>query len=123
MLFNSFCLLFEIFSKSLINELSLFYILRYFRGNISSPIRYSYLSILAYYNADTVATSLLMPCSDFVSLILSSRVMITLYASSNRFFQKREALSDGRVLSMTKHECFLRYIFCTTLIVSNLLKF
>ena len=89
MLLNCVCLIFEIFSKSWINELSSFYILCYFRGNISSPIRHSYLSILPYYNADIVATSLLKSCSDFVSLILSPLLMITLYTSSNRFFQKR----------------------------------
>ena len=46
-------------------------------NNISSPVRYSYLSILADDNADIFATSLLILYCSFLSLILSSIVLIS----------------------------------------------
>ena len=52
-------------------------------------------------NADIFAAALLMSYCNFSSQIFSSIVMTTLYASSNRFIQKRKALSDGKVESMT----------------------
>ena len=72
-------------------------------GNISSPLIYSYLSILPDDNANIfVASQLISHCS-FSSLILSSIVVINFYIS-NRFFLKREELSDGGVVSITKKE-------------------
>ena len=56
-------------------------------GNISSPVRYSYLTILPDDNGDIFATTLLMSYWNFLSLILSTMVMIILYTSSNRLFQ------------------------------------
>ena len=72
-------------------------------GNISSPLIYSYLSILPDDNANIfVASQLISHCS-FSALILSSIVVINFYIS-NRFFLKREELSDGGVVSITKKE-------------------
>ena len=73
-------------------------------GNVSSPVRCSYLSILPYDNADIFTVSLLISYWSFSSLILSSIVMINFYIVSKRFFLKREELSDGRVVSITKKE-------------------
>ena len=44
-----------------VNDLCLGYLLRSRVNNISSPVRYSYLSILLYDNADIFAASLLIP--------------------------------------------------------------
>ena len=52
-------------------------------GNISSPVRYSYLSILPDDNADIFAASLLILYYSF-------------YILSKRFFLKREDLSDKK---------------------------
>ena len=65
-------------------------------GNISSSVRYSYLSILLDDNADIFAASLLILYYSFSSLILSSIVMSRFYILSKRFFPKREELSDAR---------------------------
>ena len=73
-------------------------------GNISSPVRYSYLSILPDDNADIFSGSLLISYCSFSSLILSSFVMVNVYIISKRFFLKREGLSDARVASITKKE-------------------
>ena len=73
-------------------------------GNISSLIRYSYLSILPDGNADVFAASQLISYCSFSSLILSSIVLINFYILSKRFFPKREELSDARVVSITKNE-------------------
>ena len=47
--------------------------------NISSPVRYSYLSILPDDNANVFAASLLISYGSFSSLILSSIAMISFY--------------------------------------------
>ena len=47
---------------------------------------------------------ILMSYYSFSSLILSSIAMISFYILSNRFFLKREGLSDVRVASVTKEE-------------------
>ena len=78
-------------------------------GNISSPVRYSYSSILPH-NTAIFAPSLLISYCNFSSLILSSIVMISFYIPSNRFFLKREGLSDARVASIAKK----RIWFCST---------
>ena len=72
-------------------------------GNISSPLIYSYLSILPDDNANIFVASQLISHFSFSSLILSSIVVINFYIS-NRFFLKREELSDGGVVSITKKE-------------------
>ena len=74
-------------------------------GSISSPARNSYLSIFLNDNADIFAASLLASYYRFLSLILSSIVMISFFVLSIRFYLKRKALSDARVASKTKREC------------------
>ena len=86
-----------------IRKRSLFYYSTLIRWNISSPVRYWYLSILRENYADIFAPSLLISYCSFSSLILSSIVMIN-YILSKRFFLKREELSDARVVSITKKE-------------------
>ena len=73
-------------------------------GNISSPVIYSYLSILPGDNADIFTASLLISDYSFRSLTLASIAIINFYIVSKRFFLKREELSDGRVLLITKKE-------------------
>ena len=73
-------------------------------GNIFSPLKYSYLSILPEDNADIFAASLLMSYGSFSSSRLSSIVMINFYILPKRLFLKREELSDERVVSITKKE-------------------
>ena len=53
---------------------------------------------------DIFATSLLIPCCSFSSLILPSVVVINFYIVSKRFFLKCEKLSDAIVESITKKE-------------------
>ena len=71
---------------------------------MSSGVRYSYLSTLAYDNADIFAASLLLQYCSLSLLFLSSIVMIDFYVLSKIFFLKREKLSDARVMSITKKE-------------------
>ena len=73
-------------------------------GNISSSVRYSYSSIFPDDNANFFASSLLISYCSFSSLILSSFVMIDFHIVSKRFSLKREELSDGRGISITKKE-------------------
>ena len=72
-------------------------------GNISSPVRYSYLSILPDNSAIVAAYLLISNCS-VSSLVLSSTVMINFYIISLRFFLKREGSSDVKVVSRTTKE-------------------
>ena len=85
-------------------------------GNISLPVRYSYLSILPDNNADIFYASLLISYCSFPSLILSSVVMINFYVVSKRFFLKLDELSNGRVVSITK----TRIWFCSRLFIKIL---
>ena len=48
----------------------------------------------------------------FLSLILSSIVMISFYIRSKRFFLTREELSDARVASITEKEFGCAVYFC-----------
>ena len=82
---------------------------------ISSPVRYSYLSILPDDNTDIFTVAMSVLYYNIISLILLSMVMITLYTSSNRFFQKHNELSDRRVVSMTKNEYGCAAHFCIAL--------
>ena len=66
-------------------------------GNISSPVRYSYISIFPDDSADTFAASLLIS-----SLPLSSIVIISFYILSKKFLVKQEVLSYAKVASITK---------------------
>ena len=71
---------------------------------ISSPVRYSYLSIFPDNKADIFAASQLTSHCNFSSLILSLLVMISFYIVSERFFPKRKGLPDARVAFITKKE-------------------
>ena len=73
-------------------------------GSISSPERYSLLSIFPDDSVDNFAASLLIPYCSFSFLILSSIVMISFYILSKRFLLKLEGLSDARLASITKKE-------------------
>ena len=77
----------------------------YLESNISSPVRYSCISILSDDNVNIFSASLLISCCSFSSLILSSIVMISFYILSKRFFLKREGLSAARVASIIKKGC------------------
>ena len=77
-------------------------------GNISSPVRYSYLSIFPEDNADIFAASLLILYYNFSSLMLSSIIVFSsFYILSERFFLKREASSDAAVALITKKNMVL----------------
>ena len=65
--------------------------------NISSPVRYPYLSIFPDHNADIFVASLLMSYCSFWSLILLSIALISFYILSERFFLKRKRLFDARI--------------------------
>ena len=79
-------------------------ILLWSNGNISSHVRYSYLSVFPNDNADIYAVSLLISYCSFSFLILSSIIMINVYTVSTIFLLKHEDLSDERVVSITKKE-------------------
>ena len=72
-------------------------------GNISLPVKNSYLSILPDDGADILVASLLILYCTFSFLILSSIIKISFYILSKKFFLKREKLSDTRVVSITKN--------------------
>ena len=103
LIFNCFYLFFKCFTKWRIFKFSLFIILLS-DGNISSPVRYSCLSILPDDNVDIFVVSLLILYCSFSSLILSSSVMDSFHILSKRFFLKHEELSDARLVSITKKE-------------------
>ena len=48
--------------------------------------------------------ALFVPYRNFLSLILSSIVIPTLYTEFNRFFQRHKGIFDGRVVSLTNNE-------------------
>ena len=109
LIFNCFYLFFKCFTKRRICKFSLFCYCNLIDGNISSPVRYFiiFYSTLADDNADIFVGSVLLLYCTFSSLILSSMVMINFYIHSKIFFLKREELSNGRVVSITKKE----YVF------------
>ena len=71
-------------------------------GNISSPVRYSYLLIFADDKVDILAAYLLISYQSFSSLIWSSIVMILLYIYFKRFFLNLKRSFDGKDVSLTK---------------------
>ena len=79
-------------------------------GNISSAVRYSYLSILPGYNADISAASLLILHCSFSILLSSSIVITSFYILSKKLFLKRKRSSDARVASFTKKEYGLEVV-------------
>ena len=74
------------------------------KDNISSPGRYSYLSMFPDYNADIFPASLLILHCSPSFLILSSIVMTSFYVLPKWLVLKRERLSGARVASITKKE-------------------
>ena len=94
----------------LLSDLSLLNVTSYV-NSISSPVRYSYISIFPDNKADIFAASLLISYCNYLSLILSSIVMVSFYFLSKRFFMKYKGLSDARVASITKKECGLVVYF------------
>ena len=107
-------IVFVCFSKAFTNgeyvNLDYSITLLWFEGSISLTVRNSYLSIFPDNNADIFVASMLISYCNFPSLILSSIVMIGFYISE-RLFLKRKGLSDAKVLSITKKNMVLRYIF------------
>ena len=87
-------------------------------GNISSPVRNSYLSILPDNDPYIFDASLLISCCNFLFLILLSILMISCYIFSKRLFLKREELSDVRVESITKNKYGFAVHFLYTFIKS-----
>ena len=84
-------------------------------GRISLPARYLYLLIFPDDNGNIFAASLLILYCSFPSLILSPTVLISFYILSKTFFLKREILSDGRVVSITKNDFGLW--ICSTFVI------
>ena len=80
--------------------------------NISLLLTYSYLSVLADNNDGIPATSLVILCFIFWSLILSSTVVINYYVLSKRLYLKRKWLSNPRVVLFTKKEYDFAVHFC-----------
>ena len=66
----SICFL-KVFSEGEYTNLTCSIICLWLEGNVSSPARYSYLSILPDDKANVFAASLLIPYCNFLSLILS----------------------------------------------------
>ena len=56
------------------------------------------------HNAGIFAVALVMLYHSFSSMTLSLMVMITLYSPWNRFFLKRKALSEDRIVSINENE-------------------
>ena len=77
--------------------------------NVSSPVRYSYLSNLPDDNAD-IAVSLLIFYCNFSSVILSSIVITIFYILSKRCL-KHKGLSDARVLWISEREYDFAVLF------------
>ena len=109
-----FRLLMILFVMKLYARADISIILLWSEGNISLPVRYSYLLNLLYHNSNVLCyfsvnfwflliKFLFIFCS-FSSLIFSSIIMIKFYILSKIFFFKREGSSDARVLSVTKNK-------------------
>ena len=122
MLFNCFYLFFtfisncfNLFLKCLCKRkylnVACLIILLWSEGNISSPVKYSYLSILPDDNADIFAASLLISYWSFSSLILSSVIMISFSILSKRLFLRHKGLANASVISFRKN-MVLQYILC-----------
>ena len=79
-------------------------------GNISAPVRHSYLWILPDDKADILAASQLTSYCSFSFLIWSLIVTTFYYMCSKRFFLNLEELSNASVVSLTKKEYGQQYI-------------
>ena len=81
-------------------------------GSITSPVRYSYLSILRDDSSDMFAAFILILILHYsFSALILSVVMTSFYIHSNRFSVKCKGLSYARVVSITKKEYGLPCIF------------
>ena len=87
-----FSIVFVYFLKDFANgeylDLACFIISFWLEGNISSPVRYSFLSIFQNDYADIFAASLLISCCSSSSAILSSTVVISFCILCKRFSLK-----------------------------------
>ena len=96
--FSLFLIAFVYFSNSLLKEeyanLACCIICLLLKGNNSSHVRHSYLSIFASNNPDIFAASPLRLYCSVTCLILLSVVLISFYILSKRFFLKRKNLSN-----------------------------
>ena len=99
LIFNCFCFS-KAFPKGKYINWTCSTVLLWSKDNISSPVKYLYLSILPS-NA-----FLLISNYSFSYLILLSTVLISFYIHSKRFFLKRKGLFDARVVLTTKQEWF-----------------
>ena len=97
--FNYFYLFFKSLAKRRVNKFGLFYYLFLIDSNISSPVRYSNLSILSDDKTDIFAAFLLISHCIFSSSVWSSIVMILLF-----IYLKIFSKSDGKVVLLTKKE-------------------
>ena len=103
LLFNLYYLFFN-FPKGKYANLVSSIICLWLEGNISSSVKYLYLSIIPDY-----AVSLLIWYCTFSSIILLSIVMISFYILSTRFFLKCKELSYASVAPINKEEYALTH--------------
>ena len=73
-------------------------------GNVSLPVRYSYLSILPYNHPDIFGSFLLISNCSCSSLMLFWVVMVKFYIFSKNVFLKPKEISYARAVSITKKE-------------------
>ena len=110
-----FSIVFIYFSKGFPRReevnLACFIIYFWLQGNISSPVRYSYLLILPDDKVKIFAASMLISYYRFSSLIWSSIYMIILHTYFKRCFLNLNGLSDVKVVSLPKKDTFLGYMF------------
>ena len=71
-------------------------------SHISSPVRYSYLSLFPDQNPDTFDASLLISYCSFPSQTLSSIDIISFYIYSKRFSLRHEGFSSARITWIAK---------------------
>ena len=90
-------------------SLASFIILLWLDGN--TPVRHLYLAILPDNNADIFTVSMLISYCSLSYLTSSSIILISFYIISKKFFLKGEKLSDARVVTITKKNMILQYIF------------
>ena len=76
----------------------------FFTSQMLNVYLFIFIFILIDGHPDLFPASLLKSCCKFSSLIFYQIIMITLYTSSNRFFRTRWALSNRRLVSMTKNK-------------------
>ena len=96
LIFNRFYLFCKCFTERRICKLCLFYYLLWSDGNISSPVRYSYLSSFPDDNPDIFAASRLISYCIFSSLILLSVAVINFYILPKRFISGKININNQK---------------------------